>query len=180
MRLVLLRAALLLAGAAVILVGAAAVGVWLTTGGRRGPPARGLTSVHRCGYGRDHARRRRRRPRRQWSLITLAVVGLFSWSNSGRRDGSGRGEAVPPERRRGRPGPGGGARVGARRRGEDGRPEVLRPARVVAAHDAPTLGVPRERLRRGPRLRRLVDSRLAGDLRERHAAHAAGGDGRAR
>ena len=76
--------------------------------------------------------------------------------------------------------PAGGARVRAHDAGEDGRPEVHRPARVVAAHVAAALGVRRERLRGGPRLRRLVDPRLAGHLRERHAADAAGRHGDSR
>ncbi len=65
----------------------------------------------------------------------------------------------------------GGAHAGAA-----GRPEVLRPARVVAAHDAAADRVRRVGLRRRTRLRRLVDPRLAGDLRVGHAAHAAGRD----
>ena len=61
--------------------------------------------------------------------------------------------------------------------GEDGRPQVHRPARVLAAHDAADVGVRRELVRGRPRLRRLLDPGLAGDLRERHAAHAAGRHG---
>ena len=52
----------------------------------------------------------------------------------------------------------------------DGRPEVLRPARHVAAHDAAAAGARRVRLRGRTRLRRLLDPRLAGDLRVGHAA----------
>ena len=54
----------------------------------------------------------------------------------------------------------------------DGRPEVLRPARDVAARLAARRRVRRVRLRGRARLRRLLDPRLAGDLGERHAAHA--------
>ena len=54
----------------------------------------------------------------------------------------------------------------------DGRPQVLRPARHVAAHDAAAAGVRRGRLRGRARLRRLLDPRLAGDLRVGHAADA--------
>ena len=50
----------------------------------------------------------------------------------------------------------------------------------VAAHDAAAACVRRGGVRRGARLRRLVDPRLAGDLGERHAADAAGRDGDAR
>ena len=71
-----------------------------------------------------------------------------------------------------------GARVGARDARGDGRPEVLRPARHVAARDAAARRVRRVRLRRGARLRRLVDPRLAGDLGERHAPDAGRVDAR--
>ena len=54
----------------------------------------------------------------------------------------------------------------------DGRPQVLRPARHVAAHDAAAAGVRRGRVRGRARLRRLLDPRLAGDLRVGHAADA--------
>ena len=54
----------------------------------------------------------------------------------------------------------------------DGRPQVLRPARHLAAHDAAAAGVRRGRVRGRPRLRRLLDPRLAGDLRVGHAADA--------
>ena len=63
-----------------------------------------------------------------------------------------------------------GARVGDRDARADGRPEVLRPARPLAAHDAAVDVVRRVRVRRGPRLRRLLDPRLAGDQRVGHAA----------
>ena len=66
----------------------------------------------------------------------------------------------------------GGARVGDRDPGADGRPEVLRPVRPLAAHDAAGERVRRVGLRRGARLRRLLDPRLAGDLRVGHAADA--------
>ena len=62
--------------------------------------------------------------------------------------------------------------LGGRDAGPDGRPEVLRPARALAAHDAADLGLRRVGLRRGARLRRLLDPRLAGDLRVGHAADA--------
>ena len=54
----------------------------------------------------------------------------------------------------------------------DGRPEVLRPARHLAARDAAARLARRGRVRRGARLRRLVDPRLAGDRGERHDPHA--------
>ena len=66
----------------------------------------------------------------------------------------------------------GSDRVGRADPGAAGRPEVLRPARPLAAHDAAAERVRRVRLRRGPRLRRLVDPRLAGHLGVGHAAHA--------
>ena len=65
-----------------------------------------------------------------------------------------------------------GARVGARDARGDGRPEVLRPARHVAARDAADQRLRRVGVRRRARVRRLLDPRLAGDLRERHAADA--------
>src|SRR5918999_883234 len=60
------------------------------------------------------------------------------------------GEALPGERdaaeaRRGH-------RVGKRDQGEDGRPQVLRPARELAAHDDAASSPRRRRLRRGARL----------------------------
>ena len=70
-----------------------------------------------------------------------------------------------------------GARVVARDECRDGRPEVLRPARHVAARDAADRLVRRVRVRRGPRLRRLLDPRLAGHRGERHAADARRVDG---
>ena len=85
---------------------------------------------------------------------------------------SGRDEALPGERPGDRPGRARGARVGTRDDRPDGRPEVLRPARDVAAHDAADPRVRRVRVRRRPRLRRFVDSRLAGDLGVGHAADA--------
>ena len=69
----------------------------------------------------------------------------------------------------------GGGRLGDRDEDEDGRPQVLRPARLVAAHDPAGDGVRRVRVRRGARLRRLVDSRMAGDRGERHAPDAGSG-----
>src|SRR5215212_3718026 len=63
-------------------------------------------------------------------------------------------------------------RVGRRDPGADGRPQVLRPARLVAAHDAAGVGVRGVRLRRRSRLRRLVDPRLAGHLGVGHVADA--------
>src|SRR5207245_4164598 len=69
--------------------------------------------------------------------------------------------ALPRERQRcGREAGGArGARVGGRDAGEDGRPQVLRPARHVAARDAAAVGIRRVGLRRRARLRRLVDPR---------------------
>ena len=58
-----------------------------------------------------------------------------------------------------------------------GRPEVLRPARHLAARDAADRLVRRVRVRRGPRLRRLLDPRLAGHRGERHDPHARRVDG---
>ena len=84
---------------------------------------------------------------------------------------------VPDERRRDGDQPDGGARVEPQDAGEDGRPQVHRPARLLAAHVAAAVGVRRGRVRGGPRLRRLVDPRLAGHLGERHAAHPAGRHG---
>ena len=71
------------------------------------------------------------------------------------------GETLPTPARRssGRP-----------RRGLDGRPQVLRPARDLAAHDAAAAGLRRGCVRGRARLRRLVDPRLAGDLGVGHAA----------
>ena len=77
-----------------------------------------------------------------------------------------------PRRRAGRR-----ARLGRAPRRAHGRPEVHRPARDLAAH-----GHGAEEPRRGgadgrDRLRRLVDPRLPGDLRVRHAAAAGPVDG---
>ena len=86
----------------------------------------------------------------------------------GTHHGGDRDEALPRERdaaRRAR-----GAGVGDRDARPDGRPEVLRPVRPLAAHDAAVDVVRRVRLRRGPGLRRLLDPRLAGDQRVGHAA----------
>src|SRR4051812_7963308 len=52
-----------------------------------------------------------------------------------KRDVGDRDAALPRQRRRGEAGAARGARVGGPDAGPDGRPEVLRPARVVAAHD---------------------------------------------
>ncbi len=54
----------------------------------------------------------------------------------------------------------------------DGRPQVLRPARDVAARVAPDHGVRRGRFRRRARLRRLLHPWLAGHSGLGHAAHA--------
>ena len=118
-----------------------------------------------------HSVRRRRRARRQWGLRTFESWGFFRGPKGGAGVGD-RDQALP--RGRGRP------RVGAGDARRDGRPEVLRPARHVAAHDAARPRVRRVRVRRGARVRRLVDPRLAGDLGVGHAAHAAGRDGRPR
>src|SRR5581483_2184264 len=55
-----------------------------------------------------------------------------------------------------------GARVGGRDAGEARRPEVLRPARDLAAPDPAAVRLRRVRVRGRRRLRRLVDPRLAG------------------
>src|SRR6266545_4964633 len=65
-----------------------------------------------------------------------------------------------------------GAHVGAGDARRNGRPEVLRPARHVAARLAADQRLRRVGVRGRARLRRLVHPRLAGDLRERHAADA--------
>ena len=109
----------------------------------------------------------------------LELRALFLWSRrKASRDVGARGEALPAERRRDAARRARGARVGVRDARLDGRPEVLRPARHVAAHDAAAAGVRRVRLRRGARLRRLLDPRLAGDLRVGHAARARSDDAR--
>jgi hypothetical protein len=105
--------------------------------------------------------------------------GPFLWSEQRRRDG-GRGTAVPGERQRRAACATRSAGVGGRDAGPDGRPEVLRPARRVAAPDAAAFGLRRVGLRRRARLRRLVDPGLAGDLGVGHAAHAGSVERRAR
>ena len=62
--------------------------------------------------------------------------------------------------------------MGARNDRADGRSEVLRPARHLAAHDAADQRLRRIRVRRRARFRRLVDPRLAGHLRVGHAPDA--------
>ena len=78
----------------------------------------------------------------------------------------------------GQAGRAGGARVGGPRRGR--QMVDLKFCDLLGSWQHMTLpvdGVRRVGLRRGARLRRLVDPRLAGDLRVGHAADAAGGDG---
>src|ERR671925_1930059 len=113
-----------------------------------------------------------------WPRDLFASWGFFCWSE--RRFDGGGGTALPGERERGAAGAARGDRVGGPDAGPDGRPKVLRPARALAARDAAALRVRRVRVRRGARLRRLVDSRVAGDLRVRHAPDARPGDGGAR
>src|SRR5437763_9180731 len=60
---------------------------------------------------------------------------FFCWSNRRRGDG-GRGTALPGQRRRRTAGAPRSARMGGPDAGSNGRPQVLRPARRVAAHDA--------------------------------------------
>ena len=62
--------------------------------------------------------------------------------------------------------------VGLRAEDPARRPQVLRPVRKLAAHDASDRRVRHVGVQRGPRLRRLLDPRLAGDRRERPPAHA--------
>ena len=98
---------------------------------------------------------------------------LFLWSNGGGDGDVGdREQALPGEWRRDAAGRPRGARVGGRDARLDGRPEVLRPARHVAAHDAAAARTRRRRVRGRARLRRLLDPRLAGHLRVGHAADA--------
>src|SRR5436309_15764758 len=97
------------------------------------------------------------------------AVGLFSWSKEAWRDGGARDEAVPGERRRDRACAARGARMGGADPRADGRPQVLRPARPLAARLATDEGARRGRVRGGPRLRRLLDPRLARDPGVRHA-----------
>ncbi len=80
-------------------------------------------------------------------------------------------EALPTERRRDAARRARGTRMGLRDARLDGRPEVLRSARHVAAHDVAPASPRRVRVRRRARLRRLVDPRLAGDLGVGHVAH---------
>src|SRR3954462_444468 len=79
-------------------------------------------------------------------------------ADGGDREGT---EALPRRRRRAAS----DVRVVAGDPGGDGRPEVLRPARHVAARLAADRLVRRVGVRRGSRLRRIVDPRLAGDRR---------------
>src|SRR4029453_5411017 len=116
--------------------------------------------------------RRGRRPRRHWGLRTQRESwALFVWSER-RRDGDRRGEALPGKRLGGEAGAEGNTGVGGPDAGADGRPEVLRPGRGLAARYPADLFLRRVRLRRGPRLRRLLDPWLAGDLGVGHAADA--------
>src|SRR6187397_2829822 len=108
--------------------------------------------------------------RRQWGLRAFRLWGLSAFN--GRRRGGGTSQALPGERRRGKTGAGRGARMGGPDTGVDGRPQVLRPARLVAAHDAAAHILRRVLLRRGTRVRRLVHPRLAGHRGVGHAAHA--------
>ncbi len=70
--------------------------------------------------------------------------------------------------------------MGLRAEGSARRPQVLRPVRQLAAHDAPDRRVRHVRLLGRPRLRRLVDPRLAGDRRERPPAPSRPGQRRPR
>src|SRR5438876_12337429 len=76
-----------------------------------------------------------------------------------------RDQALPREWRGDGAGGARGARMGAGDARVDGRPEVLRPARNLAARVAADPGARRVRVRGRPRLRRLLDPRLAGDFR---------------
>src|SRR5207248_11180396 len=88
---------------------------------------------------------------------------LFLWSETRTRPGKdGYVGARVKEIHRGRGLARGGAGVRGLRRSADGRSEVLRPARHLAARLAADPHVQRRRLRRGPRVRRLLDPRLAG------------------
>ena len=127
----------------------------------------------RVGSG---ARRRRRAPR-QWGLGTLVSPGAFFVGPTRRRRHVRAGdEALHRERGEGSSRRTRGDRVGRADAGAARRPEVLRPARALAAHDAAAERIRRVRVRRGPRLRRLVDPRLAGHLGVGHAAHARSGE----
>ena len=64
--------------------------------------------------------------------------------------------------------------------GADGRPQVLRPARHVAARDPADHRLRRVGVRRGARLRRLLDPGLAGNRGVGHAADAGRGERRPR
>src|SRR6266540_3922897 len=96
--------------------------------------------------------------------------------NGGRNDGRSSGQALPGQRGCREAGAERGARVGGTDAGDHGRPQVLRSARFVAAHDAAADVVRRVCLRRGARLRRVVDPRLAGDRGVGHAADAGSGE----
>src|SRR5213592_4011464 len=77
---------------------------------------------------------------------------LFVWSRKEEHGGA-RDEALPGERVGGKTRAAGDTGVGRPDAGADGRSEVLRPARHVAARIAADLGLRRVGLRRGARLR---------------------------
>ena len=123
---------------------------------------------------RSDLRFRRRRRSRGYgaSQLSGAAGAFFVVQRKGAGDVGARRQALPDERRRDTAGRARGARVGSRDARLDGRSQVLRPPRDVAAHDAAAAGVRRGRVRGRARLRRLLDPRLAGDLGVGHAAAA--------
>ena len=107
---------------------------------------------------------------RPWDFLESRA--FFCWSDRKERHVRAGDEALHRERGEGSPRCTGSDRVGRPDPGAARRPEVLRPTRALAAHDSAAERVRRVGVRRGPRLRRLVDPRLAGHLRVGHAADA--------
>ena len=136
-----------------------------------------LCSVQGSRY-RESCRRRRGRPQQATQpQRSTRPLGLFSWTEGGAmqeietRAYLANGTQPEPEE---------AVAWAFEQKTAAGRPQVLRPARKLAAHDAAGQRVRRRRRSRGTRLRRLVDPRLAGDRRERPAADAGPGERRPR
>ena len=125
-------------------------------------------------YGSDRFRRRRWTEGDGASELLQAAWALFLWSNAERRRDVGAGDQALPGERGARPLP--DAREALEWAAETRVSMVdLKFCDLLGTWQHMTLplrGVRRRRVRGGPRLRRLLDPRLAGDLGVGHAADA--------